>query len=168
MLVLLANAATHDLIRWYPPEAAASTSAREASVGHRRSAGSWCCATSPGTGGPCIQAKVAVSLQLQALGGRLRDPGSTELLERLAVTATESVGRLRQLVFELRPPLLDEVGLAAAIDQYARRAGELAGFTAQVTDESRAWAWAPPSRPGFPAPRASERSSRRPGPARCR
>jgi PAS domain S-box-containing protein len=83
-----------------------------------------------------IQAMVAVTLQLQALGGRLQDPRSTELLERLAATATESVGRLRQLVFELRPPLLDEVGLAAAIDQYARRAGELAGFTVQVSDES--------------------------------
>jgi PAS domain S-box-containing protein len=83
-----------------------------------------------------IQAMVAVTLQLQALGGRLRDPRSNELLERLAATATESVGRLRQLVFELRPPLLDEVGLAAAIDQYARRAGELAGFTVQVSDET--------------------------------
>jgi signal transduction histidine kinase len=83
-----------------------------------------------------IQAMVAVSLQLQALGGRLRDPRSTEPLARLAATATESVGRLRQLVFELRPPLLDEVGLAAAIGQYATRAGELAGFVAQVTDES--------------------------------
>jgi PAS domain S-box-containing protein len=83
-----------------------------------------------------IQAMVAVTLQLQALGSRLRDPRSTELLERLAATATESVGRLRQLVFELRPPLLDEVGLAAAIDQYARRAGELAGFVVQVSDES--------------------------------
>jgi PAS domain S-box-containing protein len=83
-----------------------------------------------------IQAMVAVTLQLQALGGRLDDPRSTELLDRLAATATESVGRLRQLVFELRPPLLDEVGLAAAIDQYAQRAGELAGFTVQVHDES--------------------------------
>jgi PAS domain S-box-containing protein len=83
-----------------------------------------------------IQAMVAVTLQLQALGGRLRDPRSTELLQRLAATATESVGRLRQLVFELRPPLLDEVGLAAAIEQYARRAGELAGFAVQVSDES--------------------------------
>src|SRR5829696_8984408 len=62
-----------------------------------------------------IQAMVAVTLQLQALGSRLRDPRSSQLLERLAATATESVGRLRQLVFELRPPLLDEVGLAAAI-----------------------------------------------------
>lgn len=83
-----------------------------------------------------IQAMVAVTLQLQALGSRLRDPRSSELLERLAATATESVGRLRQLAFELRPPLLDEVGLAAAIDQYARRAGELAGFVVQVSDES--------------------------------
>jgi PAS domain S-box-containing protein len=83
-----------------------------------------------------IQAMVAVTLQLQALGGRLHDPRSTELIERLAATATESVGRLRQLVFELRPPLLDEVGLAAAIDQYARRAGELAGFVVQVTDQA--------------------------------
>ena len=83
-----------------------------------------------------IQAMVAVTLQLQALGGRLHDPRSTELIERLAATATESVGRLRQLVFELRPPLLDEVGLAAAIGQYAIRAGELAGFVAQVSDES--------------------------------
>jgi PAS domain S-box-containing protein len=83
-----------------------------------------------------IQAMVAVTLQLQALGGRLRDQRSIELLERLAATATESVGRLRQLVFELRPPLLDEVGLAAAIGQYAKRAGELAGFTAQVSDET--------------------------------
>jgi PAS domain S-box-containing protein len=83
-----------------------------------------------------IQAMVAVTLQLQALGGRLRDPRSSELLERLAATATESVGRLRQLAFELRPPLLDEVGLAAAIDQYAMRAGELAGFVVQVSDES--------------------------------
>jgi PAS domain S-box-containing protein len=85
-----------------------------------------------------IQAMVAVTLQLQALGGRLRDPRSNELLERLAATATESVGRLRQLVFELRPPLLDEVGLAAAIEQYARRAGELAGFAVQVSDEAAA------------------------------
>jgi PAS domain S-box-containing protein len=83
-----------------------------------------------------IQAMVAVTLQLQVLGGRLRDSGSHDLLERLKATATESVGRLRQLVFELHPPLLDEVGLAAAIDQYARRTGELAGFGVQVSDET--------------------------------
>jgi signal transduction histidine kinase len=83
-----------------------------------------------------IQAMVAVTLQLQVLGSRLHDPATYELLERLKATATESVGRLRQLVFELHPPLLDEVGLAAALRQYATRTGELAGFGVQVSDEA--------------------------------
>jgi signal transduction histidine kinase len=82
-----------------------------------------------------IQAMVAVTLELQVLGGRLRDPAAHELLERLKATATDSVGRLRQLVFELHPPLLDQVGLAAALEQYARRASELAGFSVQVSNE---------------------------------
>jgi signal transduction histidine kinase len=82
-----------------------------------------------------IQAMVAVTLELQVLGGRLRDPAAHQLLERLKATATDSVGRLRQLVFELHPPLLDQVGLAAALEQYARRASELAGFSVQVSDE---------------------------------
>jgi signal transduction histidine kinase len=82
-----------------------------------------------------IQAMVAVTLELQVLGGRLRDPAAHQLLERLKATATDSVGRLRQLVFELHPPLLDQVGLAAALEQYARRASELAGFSVQVSNE---------------------------------
>jgi signal transduction histidine kinase len=85
-----------------------------------------------------IQAMVAVTLELQVLGGRLRDPAAHQLLERLKATATDSVGRLRQLVFELHPPLLDQVGLAAALEQYARRASELCGFTVQVANEARA------------------------------
>jgi signal transduction histidine kinase len=85
-----------------------------------------------------IQAMVAVTLELQVLGGRLRDPAALKLLERLKATATDSVGRLRQLVFELHPPLLDQVGLAAALEQYARRASELAGFAMQVSNEVRA------------------------------
>jgi PAS domain S-box-containing protein len=84
-----------------------------------------------------IQAMVAVTLELQVLGGHLRDPEALELLERLKATATASVGRLRQLVFELRPPLLDQVGLAAALEQYARRASSLARFSVQVSDEVR-------------------------------
>jgi signal transduction histidine kinase len=82
-----------------------------------------------------IQAMVAVTLELEVLGGRLHDPAAHSLLERLRATATDSVGRLRQLVFELHPPLLDQVGLAAALEQYARRASELAGFSVQVSDE---------------------------------
>jgi signal transduction histidine kinase len=82
-----------------------------------------------------IQAMVAVTLELQVLGGRLRDPATNQLLERLKTNATDSVGRLRQLVFELHPPMLDQLGLAAALEQYARRASELAGFSVQVSNE---------------------------------
>jgi PAS domain S-box-containing protein len=57
-----------------------------------------------------------------------------ELLDRLRATIADSLGRLRQLAFELRPPLLDEVGLGAALEQYAKRAGELAGFRVHVED----------------------------------
>jgi two-component system sensor histidine kinase UhpB len=57
-----------------------------------------------------------------------------ELLDRLRATITDSLGRLRQLAFELRPPLLDEVGLGAAMEQYAKRAGEVAGFRVHVED----------------------------------
>ena len=81
-----------------------------------------------------IQAMVAVTLQLQALGGRLSDPRSTELLERLAATATERPAGASSC--SSCAALLDEVGLATAIDQYAQRAGELAGFVVQVHDES--------------------------------
>jgi signal transduction histidine kinase len=85
-----------------------------------------------------IQAMVAVTLELQVLGGRLRDPADHQLLERLRATATDSVGRLRQLVFELHPPLLDQVGLAAVLEQYARRTSELTSFGVKVSNEVRA------------------------------
>jgi PAS domain S-box-containing protein len=84
-----------------------------------------------------IQAMIAVSLQLQRLRGRLREPSDLDLLERLKDNVIESVGRLRQLVFELRPPLLDEVGLAPALGYYARRVGELGGFAVQVENRLR-------------------------------
>jgi signal transduction histidine kinase len=70
--------------------------------------------------------------------GRLRTdldrPDRVELLDGLRATITESLGRLRQLVFELRPPPLDKTGLAAALDQYGRSLGELAGFRVHLED----------------------------------
>jgi signal transduction histidine kinase len=60
--------------------------------------------------------------------------GRVELLDGLGATITDSLGRLRQLAFELHPPPLDRVGLAAALHQYARSVGELAGFRVRVED----------------------------------
>ena len=81
-----------------------------------------------------VQALAAVAGQLRRLAPGVRDPGQAELLASLRATVTEGIGRLRQLVLELQPPLLEELGLAAALSQHAARAGQEGGFTVQVTD----------------------------------
>jgi signal transduction histidine kinase len=75
-----------------------------------------------------------VTSGLDRLRADLDRPDQAELLDGLSATITESLGRLRQLAFELDPPPLDEVGLAAALDQYARSVGRLAGFRVHVED----------------------------------
>jgi signal transduction histidine kinase len=81
-----------------------------------------------------IQAMAAVSLHLQVLRLQLPDPRHRERLEQLEGAVGGSVQRLRELIFDLRPPVLDEVGLAAALEQYARHLADLGGFTVEVRD----------------------------------
>jgi signal transduction histidine kinase len=71
---------------------------------------------------------------LDRLRAGLDRPDQLELVEGLRGAITESLGRLRQLAFELRPPPLDRIGLAEAVAQYARNAGEKAGFRVHVED----------------------------------
>jgi signal transduction histidine kinase len=75
-----------------------------------------------------------VTSGLDRLRADLDRPDQAELLDGLSGTITESLGRLRQLAFELDPPPLDEVGLATALDQYARSVGRVAGFRVHVED----------------------------------
>jgi signal transduction histidine kinase len=74
------------------------------------------------------------SSNLDRLRTDLDRPDQVELLNGLGATITDSLGRLRQLAFELHPPPLERVGLAAALHQYARSVGELAGFRVRVED----------------------------------
>lgn len=75
------------------------------------------------------QALTAIRLHLELLqketgirGGR---PG--EILEGLFALADETLEEIRQMAFELRPAILDDVGLPAAVriyaDRYAKRSG---------------------------------------------
>lgn len=67
-----------------------------------------------------IQVMTAVALRLSMLYGRL--PSSDHpSLEQLEEVVTDTIGRLRRLVFELRPPALEREGLAAAVGVYLRR-----------------------------------------------
>ncbi len=52
-------------------------------------------------------------------GVELGDPAQVEHISELREWIRAAVAKLRNLMFELRPPILDEEGLAAAIDEYA-------------------------------------------------
>jgi signal transduction histidine kinase len=62
-----------------------------------------------------------------------RDPeAAVELLTNLKIQAKDTVGEIRQLVYGLRPPALDELGLVSAIREYAEQQVEPAGLAILV------------------------------------
>src|SRR5207245_8114552 len=62
-----------------------------------------------------VQAMTAVGLRLGLLRRRLGDMTHFEAFDQLEETVRNSIARLRNLIFELRPPELDREGLAPAI-----------------------------------------------------
>ena len=65
-----------------------------------------------------IQAMTAVGLRLAVLRGQLGKPGeapSPKVFDDLELSVGAAIGRLRRLLFELRPPELDRGGLASAL-----------------------------------------------------
>lgn len=65
-----------------------------------------------------VQLMTAVAIDLERLGRKAPDPELSESLGRLESRVRDSVQRLRKMVFELRPPALDEEGLASALRLY--------------------------------------------------
>jgi signal transduction histidine kinase len=68
-----------------------------------------------------LQLLVAVTMRLDIYRRGLEDPAQVEHISELREWIRAAVAKLRTLMFELRPPILDEEGLAAAIDGYARQ-----------------------------------------------
>lgn len=66
-----------------------------------------------------IQVMTAAALRLSMLRGSV-DEADQALVDQLEATVSEAITRLRRLVFELRPPDLDDAGLASAIRLYLR------------------------------------------------
>jgi PAS domain S-box-containing protein len=64
-----------------------------------------------------IQSMVAVGMRLQLLANRL-PPAEAAVARQLDEAVRSSIGRLRNLVFRLRPPELDRHSLVQALDQY--------------------------------------------------
>lgn len=65
-----------------------------------------------------IQAMAAVGLRLGMLKSRLTDPEEVAMVTKLEDTVQLTIGRLRHLLFQLSPPVLEREGLAAAIGTY--------------------------------------------------
>lgn len=68
-----------------------------------------------------IQVMTAAALRISIFRNQV-DPAQHEALDRLEHTVMAATTRLRRLVFELRPPALDNEGLGAAIRMYLQTA----------------------------------------------
>jgi signal transduction histidine kinase len=64
------------------------------------------------------QAVAAAGLRIDALAADLEDPAARETALNVRQALAEANGRLRRLLFELRPPALDEAGLGAALELF--------------------------------------------------
>jgi signal transduction histidine kinase len=59
---------------------------------------------------------------VRAAQNRLADPGSAaKLLDRASTELQQTIVEVRGLIHDLRPPVLDDLGLVAAIEQHAHR-----------------------------------------------
>lgn len=68
-----------------------------------------------------IQAMTALGLHIAAVAASIEDPDARERLRQLGRSVEQTVGRLRNLMFRLWPPSLEDAGLAAAVEEYLWR-----------------------------------------------
>lgn len=80
-----------------------------------------------------IQSMATVALRLQALRRRVQDPAVAEGLKELEATVGGAIGRLRHLLFELRPMILDREGLVPALRAYLEEMGKELGLAHSLT-----------------------------------
>src|SRR5215213_511519 len=64
------------------------------------------------------QAVAAAGLRMDALAAALEDPDERDAVLKARTALIEANRRLRRLLFELRPPALDEAGLGAALELF--------------------------------------------------
>ncbi len=87
-----------------------------------------------------IQVLTAVGLLLDKLRLRLHEPGQVELLQRADQTLQLSLGRLRQLIFGLRPAVTDNRSLTAALRAVLEQICAATGIAYQLDDRRAAQA----------------------------
>jgi signal transduction histidine kinase len=76
-----------------------------------------------------IQVMTAVVMRLGMIRRATADPAMDEDLGKLESTVQEGISRLRQLLFQLRPPSLDREGLVPALREYLGQWADSDGLT---------------------------------------
>jgi signal transduction histidine kinase/ligand-binding sensor domain-containing protein len=73
------------------------------------------------------QTLTAAKISLQLLGRDNADPATASRLAESVAMMDSMIGQVRQISLSLRPPLLDELGLAAALEQFLYELSEHTG-----------------------------------------
>ena len=81
-----------------------------------------------------VQVMTAVALRLATLRHRLGEEKLDPLLMNLEHDVQQSITRLRRLMFELRPPTLEDQGIGAALEAFLAIVTEEAGLSYSVDD----------------------------------
>jgi signal transduction histidine kinase len=79
-----------------------------------------------------LQVMAALGMRLDALRHGLSDPGQLRTLSKLQREVTQAMVRLRRLVFELSPPVLEHLGLAAGLRSYLEETCPEAGLDYRI------------------------------------
>jgi signal transduction histidine kinase len=77
-----------------------------------------------------IQKLVAISMRLQLLK-KMAGEGSDSSLDDLIETVRQTINGMRHMIFELRPTVLDNLGVAAALVEYLETVGVSAEYEVQ-------------------------------------
>lgn len=82
-----------------------------------------------------VQSLIATSWSLEDLAEGCDTSRRAEVIERARTNLGHAVAAARSLIFALRPPLLDEVGLPAAVEQQLARLAEETGLRTSLKSE---------------------------------
>ncbi len=81
-----------------------------------------------------IQAMSAADMRLRLLADESAGTEVGRAIEDVHMVVTDAIERLRNLLFELRPPALDHEGLSAALRQYLKYSEAMKGLLCELDD----------------------------------
>lgn len=82
-----------------------------------------------------VQVMTSTAIQLERLAKRTTDPDVARTAEQLEERVRDAIGRLRRMVFELRPPTLELEGLSSALRLYLEEFALTSGIDYELSSD---------------------------------